>query len=296
MILQNQNIKSKDNILAYLLILPVFLYLFLIMLAPFIWAIYVSLTDKSIGDVAHFVGMQKYLETLSDPVFYRSLLNTALFTVGSVAGKVILGVIMALVLNETFKGRNLCRALLILPWTVPTVLSILTWKWLFSDVGGALNYLLTFARITHTNVLWLANPTMALLSIIMVNIWRGVPFIGISVLAGLQTIPYSLYEAAMIDGANVFDRFRYITIPHIKDVLALSTLVTTIWTLNDFEITWLLTRGGPAYATELISTYSYRVGFMNMDISKAIAVSILILPVMILLVNKVTQKTLTAQS
>jgi multiple sugar transport system permease protein len=295
MILRSQTLKSRDNILAYLLILPVFLYLFLIMLAPFIWAIYISLTDKSIGNVANFVGLQKYLETLSDPVFYRSLLNTALFTFGSVAGKVILGVIMALVLNETFKGRNLCRALLILPWTVPTVLSILTWKWLFSDVGGALNYILIFARITHSNVLWLANPTMALFSIIMVNIWRGVPFIGISVLAGLQTIPHSLYEAAMIDGANIFGRFRYITIPHIKDVLALSTLVTTIWTLNDFEITWLLTRGGPAYATELISTYSYRVGFMNMDISKAIAVSILLLPVMMLLVNKVTQKTLDTQ-
>jgi multiple sugar transport system permease protein len=263
------------------------------MLAPFVWAIWISLTDKAIGDTASFVGLTKYIEALTDPIFYRSVLNTLIFTFGSVAGKVILGVIMALVLNEAFKGRNLCRALLILPWTVPTVLAILTWKWLFSDVGGPLNYLAIISKITHSNILWLSTPRMAMFSIIIVNIWRGTPFIGISVLAGLQTIPKDLYEAAMIDGANVFERFRHITIPHIQNVLFLATLVTTIWTMNDFEIAWLLTRGGPAYATEIISTYSYRVGFMNMDISKAIAVSILLLPLMVLLVNKVTQQTLT---
>jgi multiple sugar transport system permease protein len=292
MVLKNLDRKSRDGIFAGLLILPVVAYLFLIMLAPFIWAIWISLTDKTIGAHSQFVGLTKYLETVTDPIFYKALLNTVIFTLGAVGGKVIVGVIMALVLNEAFKGRNLCRALLILPWTIPTVLAILTWKWLFSDVGGALNYLAIISNITHSNILWLATPNMAMFSVIIVNIWRGAPFIGISVLAGLQTIPKDLYEAAMIDGANVFHQFCHVTIPHIKDVLFMSTLVTTIWTMNDFEIVWLLTRGGPAYATEIISTYSYRVGFMNMDISKAIAVSILLLPFAMLLVNKVTQQTL----
>jgi multiple sugar transport system permease protein len=293
MIQENLNQKTKNSILAYVLILPVAAYLLLLMLAPFIWAVWLSMTDKSIGDIPRFIGFTKYLEALVDPLFYKSVLNTVIFTIGAVGGKVVFGVIIALVLNESFKGRNLCRALLILPWTIPTVLSILTWKWLFSDIGGVLNYLAMFARITNSNILWLASPNMAMFSIIIVNIWRGAPFIGISVLAGLQTIPKDLYEAARIDGANVFNQFRHITIPHILNVLMLATLVTTIWTMNDFQIAWLLTQGGPVNATEIISVYSYRVGFMNMDLSKAIAVSILLMPLMMLLVSKVTKQTLT---
>lgn len=284
-----------NRIFAALLTTPVVLYLILIMLAPFVWAVYTSLTGTVNARTA-FIGFQKYAEVLKDPLFYRAALNTVVFTAGSVLGKVIFGILMALLLNESFFGRTISRAMLILPWTIPTVISILTWKWLYSDVGGPLSYLAMNLKFTDKPVLWLSSGSIALFSIIIVNIWRGTPFIGISVLAGLQSIDGNLYESAVIDGANVFHRFLYITIPSIKDVIGMSTLVTTIWTLNDFEITWLLTRGGPASATELISTYSYKVGFLSMDLSKAMAICIIILPLLVILVNLVTKRTLRDQA
>ena len=130
---------------------------------------------------------------------------------------------------------------------------------------------------------------MAMLSVIIVNVWRGTPFIGISVLAGLQNISYDLYEAAELDGAGVLRRFFSITLPLVKDVVLLSTLVTTIWTLNDFEIVWLMTRGGPSNGTQLISTYSYTQGFLNMNISQSVAAALILLPLLIVFVQMVSK-------
>jgi multiple sugar transport system permease protein len=203
--------------------------------------------------------------------------------------------IMALVLNEDIKARSLFRALLILPWTIPTLISVYTWQWMYSDVGGALNYILMSLGIIKQQVGWLAVPWLAMTAVIVVNVWRGVPFLGISILAGLQTIDGSLYEAAKIDGANMFKQFWYITIPSVKNVVILASIVTTIWTLSDFEIIWLLTHGGPSNATQVISTLSYTYGFLNLYLGKAIAISIFAFPPLILLVHYITKKTLDSE-
>jgi multiple sugar transport system permease protein len=285
--------KITDGQLAWVLLSPVVIYLITVMVAPLFWAVGVSFTNKAIGMAGRFIGMQNYLELIHDPVFLRSISNTLFYTGAAVIAKVILGIVMALVLNEAIKLRGLFRALLILPWTLPSLVSIFTWQWMFSDIGGVLNYILTGIHLVNEPVGWLSDPVMAMFSVILVNTWRGMPFVGISVLAGLQTIPATLYESAIIDGANVWQRFFYITLPSVKGVVLLATLVTLIWTLNDFEIIWLLTGGGPSNATQVISTYSYVYGFRNFYLGKAIAVSVLTMPFIIMLVNWVTKKTLS---
>lgn len=146
--------------------------------------------------------------------------------------------------------------------------------------------------VIKTQLYWFSNPYLAKLTVIIVNVWKGTPFIALSVLAALQVIPNELYEAASIDGANVFRRFYHITVPGIKDALSIATLVTTIWTFNSFALVWQLTQGGPANRTQIICTYSYVVGFSNFYLGKAIAISILFLPLMLVFVNRVTKRTL----
>jgi multiple sugar transport system permease protein len=283
---------QNEGGLAFWLTAPTFGYLLLVMLVPFCWAIYISLTDKKIGTDAHFIWLGNYWELITDSLFLKALLNTIIFTVFAVIFKVVFGMIMALVLNEDIKARSFFRALLILPWTIPTLVSVYTWQWLYSDVGGALNYILLYLGIIKQQVGWLSTPLMAMISVIIVNVWRGTPFLGISVLAGLQTVDEGLYEAAKIDGANMFQQFWHITMASVKNIVILSSIITTIWTLSDFEIIWLLTRGGPANGTQVISTLSYTCGFLNLDLSKAIAISIFIFPLLILLVHYTTKKTL----
>ena len=163
---------------------------------------------------------------------------------------------------------------------------------MFSDTGGVLNAMLSGSELIDHKIAWLSTPLMAMVSIVIVNVWRGAPFIGISVLSGLQTISLDLYESATVDGAGAVAKFIYITLPSIKNVLMLATLVTTIWTFNDFEIIWLLTKGGPLNSTQVISTFSYQMGILQMNFGKAVASSIMFLPLIILLVNMVTGYTL----
>lgn len=283
----------KNRRFALALVSPAFIYLIAIMGMPLLWAVYVSLTDKTIGSEYSFVGLQNYAELLRDEVFIKSLYNTFVYAGIAVASKVFFGIIMAVLLNQTLKFRGFFRVAMILPWTITTTVSVFAWQWLYSDIGGALNQILKVLHLTSQPVGWLSTPKMAMLSVIIVNVWRGTPFIGISVLAGLQNISHDLYEAAELDGAGVLRRFFSITLPLVKDVVLLSTLVTTIWTLNDFEIVWLMTRGGPSNGTQLISTYSYTQGFLNMNISQSVAAVLILLPLLIVsvqLVSKISLK------
>lgn len=262
-----------------------------VMVFPFCWALYVSFTDKRIGVDGAFVGLRNYIELLRDPIFLMSIVRTFIFTGGSVILKLIFGIAMAVVLNEKLRCRNIFRSILLLPWTLPTVVVVLVWQWMFSDVGGVLNALLQMAGLSKP-VLWLAKPGMAMFSVILVNVWKGTPFIALSVLAGLQNISPEYYEAASIDGATVIQKFVRITLPLLRDVIFLAALMTTIWTLNNFEVIWLLTKGGPSNATNVAAVYSYITAFRNNNLSKAISISVLFLPIMIILINKITKKSL----
>jgi len=284
-----------DNKLAYLLMSPVLIYLLAVMLLPFGWALYLSFTDKTVGVPASFIGFGNYLDLLQDSMFWKAVKNTVIFTAVAVILKTVFGMIMALVLNEKIVFRNVFRVLLFLPWTIPTIVSVFTWQWIYSDVGGVLNYLLLKINAIGRPLGWLAQPDLAMLSVIVVNVWRGIPFMGIAILAGLQSVSKEMYEAAMLDGAGAVKRFFYMTLPSVKEVTVIAAVMTTIWTLNDFEIIWLLTRGGPDNGTQVLSTLSYTIGFLNMSLGKAIAIAIMTMPPLILLINYVTKRSLPSK-
>lgn len=288
----NRGVSFEKKVFPYLLIAPVVIYLLVILVAPLLYGVYMSFTNKILGSESHFIGLGNYIDLLRDKEFVQCIGNTFKYTIVTVVLKVIIGVGIALLLNSKIKFVNIARGLILIPWAVPNVVSVITWKWMYSDVGGVLNAIFRFLGLTRRGVGWLATPFMAFLSIVIVNVWRGAPFIGLSVLTGLQAVPSDIYESAKIDGANAWDRFIYITIPSISDVLMLSTLVTTIWTFNDFELIWLLTKGGPINSTQVMATYSYTTAIQKMGTGKAMAAALIFMPLMILLVNLVTSKTL----
>ena len=291
--LQNRSLRyRREERLAITLISFALIYLIVTMVVPLIWAFVVSFTDKKIGGTPQFNGLANYAEVLKGKLFWKSAYNTVVYTVSSVSLKVILGMILALILNEPLKGKNVWRALLLLPWTIPNVVATLTWRWMLSDVGGVFNHLLQSLHLIDAPVGWIATPGAAMFSVILVNVWKGMPFLALTIYAGLQTIPGDLYEAARIDGSSAFQRFLYITLPNVKSVLLLGTLVTTIWTLNNFESVWLMTGGGPVNATQLLSTLSYTFAFKFGNIGKAITVSVLSFPLILMLVRAATKHTL----
>lgn len=268
------------------------LYLTVILLIPILWGLYISFTNKMIGGDAPFAGLKNYKDLLQSADFRRSVRNTVEFTTFSILGKTVFGMIMALILNFRFRGRNLARALMIIPWTLPNIVSVLNWRWIFSNTGGVANHILKSLGLIKANLTWLGMPVLAMLAALTANIWRGTPFFGISILARLQTIPKDYYEAASIDGANAFQQFLYITLPSVLDVTLLTMLVSTIWTINEFESIWLLTGGGPSGATEVIGVYSYRTAMTNLQLGKGIAVSVLAMPVLLILIALISKRML----
>ena len=263
--------NKRDTKFAYAINAPLIIYLVCILVGPVLWGIYMSFTNKIIGGDATFIGLQNYISLLQDAEYRRSILNTLVFTAISIVGKLFFGVLMALALNVEFKGRNVVRALLMIPWTLPNIVAVLNWRWIFSSTGGIANYLLKSLHLIDKDLIWFGSAGLAMATCVIANVWRGTPFFGVSILAKLQTISKDGYEAAAIDGANIWQRFRYITLPEIKDVIMLSTLMSTIWTLNEFESIWLMTGGGPNGATETMNVFSYQTAMRSMMLGKGIA-------------------------
>ncbi len=282
----------RDTRFAYAVSAPMFVYLLIVLFLPVCWGLYISFTDKMIGGEAHFTGLSNYVKLLQNTGFHNAILNTVVYTFFSIMGKLVFGLMMALILNFEFKGRNLARALMIIPWTLPNIVAVLNWRWIFSDTGGVANFLLEKLGLIDSSLIWLGDSTLAMIAVLVANIWRGTPFFGISILARLQTIPKDYYEAAELDGAGTFRKFLYITLPSIMDVTLLTMLVSTIWTINEFESVWLLTGGGPSGATEVIGVFSYRTAMTNMQLGQAVAVSVLAMPVLLLLIGLVSRKML----
>lgn len=270
---------KKENLVPLGILFTTLLFLLMVQGYPLLWSLKVSLTDQSIGSTGNFIGFQNFTDLFSRSAFWHSMLFTLVYTGSAIICKLLLGMTMAMTLDQPLKGRALWRALLFLPWALPTLTSVLSWRWMLGDVGGIFNFLLMKLHMISRPVGWLGDIHLAQMSVILVNVWRGTPFFGISLLAALQAIPIYLYEVAIIDGANAWQRFLYITVPSIKNVILLVSLVSTIWTLGDFTIIWLMTRGGPANATHVFSTFSYITAFQNLEIAKGVSISLLIIPI-----------------
>jgi len=281
--------RNRDAITGYLFIFPALAIFIGFIAYPFTYELWLSFHEKNPGLEAKFIGLRNFLEVISDPTFHRVSINSCVYTFTAVFAKLLIGLGMALLLNQKFKARGVVRALVLIPWALPTYVSTLAWRWMYHHTLGLFNYLLLNFGIIRHPIMWLGDPKMAMASVIMVNIWRGVPFFALILLAGLQTIPTELYEAADVDGANAWQKFRYITLPYLKYIMLFVTLISTLWTFNDFEIVYLLTKGGPVNATHLFATYTYEVGFIVLKLGLAAAIPTLLMPFFLTLMVKVTQ-------
>lgn len=267
---------DHERHLGPLLVIPSILILAVFVAYPFLLGIWFSMTNKMVGHEPRFVGLANFQHLLSNTIFIQTVRNTLIYTVVTVFFKMVLGMALALLINQQFPLRNLVRAMLLLPWIIPTALSTLAWLWILNPTFGMLNWCIV--HLGGPKVNWLGDTTMAMVSIITVNIWRGVPFFGICLLAALQTIPQELHEAASIDGAGTARRFWNVTVPLLQPVLLLVALFTTIWTIADFQLVYVLTRGGPTNSTHIFGTYAYQVALDAGRLGEGAAISLYMFP------------------
>jgi multiple sugar transport system permease protein len=268
---------------AILFLLPLFGLVVSLIIYPFYRAIWLSLTDKLVGYPERFVGLKNYLYLLHDDTFREVVRNSLIFTIGSVTLKILTGLAMALVLNGILRWRNLFRGLFLLPWITSTVIIALTWRWMFDSFPGRgfFNSILMDAGLLSRPMAFMASPEGAMLAVIVANWWRGFPFFGVCYLAAMQAIPVDLYEAAAVDGASPWRRFWHVTLPGLKHVMIITVLLSFIWTINDFNIIYVMTRGGPGTATQVFATYSYEVAFNQLRWGRGVTISIFLVPVFI---------------
>jgi len=275
---------EDERWLAVALLLPTVLLLGLFIAYPFVKGVELSVTDAKVGVPGRFVGLQNFQDVWNDGIFRVAVWNTCLYTAVTTIFKLALGLWLALLLNNNFKGKAFTRAFILLPFIIPTVLSTLAWKWMFDPTFSVLNWVLYQLGIIHTRINWLGEPTLAMVSVIIVNVWRGVPFYAISLLAGLQTISPELHEAAAIDGARAWQRFRHVTWPLLLPVTLVIVLFSVIQTFADFQLVYVLTGGGPANATQLFATYAYQIGIGTGLLSQGATISLAVFPVLLLVV------------
>ncbi len=260
--------------------LPGACLLILFMAYPFFLGIWLSLTDSRIGQMGDFIGLRNFADLLTDTIFHQTARNTLIYALVTVPFKAMLGLGLAMILNNRMRFSNPVRAAVMMPWIVPTALSSLGWFMIFDPVFSPVSWLLKNLGVIKTNVNFLGAPNLAIASVCLANIWRGIPFFGITILAGLQAVPQELHEAAAIDGANVWHRFRHVTIPAIKGVVLIASLLSVIWTFADFQLIYILTKGGPANQTHIFGTYAYQIGLNATEIGMGAAIALYMFPIL----------------
>ena len=264
--------------LAFAFLLPSFFFVSLFSLYPIVESFRLSfyrliLTLPWLGQ--KLVGWENYTDLWTDPVAWQSVQTTLMFVAVTIPLELILGLGIALVMNEAFRGRGLLRALVLIPWAIPTVVSSQMWRFIFNDRYGLFNFVL-FGDDTSRYLAPLADPYFALVAIMVAEIWKTTPFAALILLAGLQTIPDDLYEAASIDGATVWQKFRYVTLPLVTPALLLALLFRTIDALRVFDLVFVMTQGGPADATNVLQFYGYKKTFAEGMIGYGSAIAVVV--------------------
>jgi multiple sugar transport system permease protein len=265
---------DSPRVLGFVLIAPAAILLLGLIAYPLVWGVWLSMTSATLGDTGAFVGLHNYAVILADPVFRGAAMFSVLYTVFAEAGKLALGLALALLLNQNFRGQRSARALMLLPWVAPTVLSALAWLWLLDPQFSAVSWLLVRLHLISRNLDFLGTPATARASLIVVNIWRGLPYFAIGYLAGLQSISKDLYEAAAIDGATGWQAFRRITWPLLAPITTILVAFSSIFTLTDFQLIWTITRGGPTDATQVFTTLAYQRAIISGQLGEGAAIAI----------------------
>lgn len=255
------DMKSKNQF-ARLLITPSVLIIFGVLVFPILYSIFISLHEIKFAPKSYdFVGLKNYINMFSDSYFKSAGMLTVLFAIITVGIQIVLGIITALVLNQDFKGRRIVRGIIILPWALPTVVNAVMWKWIFNADYGILNALMVKFNLIEEYQVWLGKPFSAFICIAIANIWKETPYVVILTIAALSNIPRQLYEAAEIDGASSCKSFWNVTFPLIKPVVLIIAITQTIWALKSFDLSYIMTSGGPAGSTEFLSLYIHKNSF-----------------------------------
>jgi multiple sugar transport system permease protein len=274
---------EQEAVFSWLMLGPAVLFLLAFVAYPFVYGIYLSLQERSVGQAGTFVGLRNFVVNAQDPVFWQIARNTIVFTAIATVFKLIGGMAMALVMNQQFRARNTVRAALLLPWIVPTVLSTIAWMWIFDPTFSVINW--SLARMGLQGPPWLGVGEWAMVAVIVANVWRGLPFFAVTLLAGLQTISQELYEAAAIDGATGRQRLLHVTLPMLKPVLLITTMFSVMFTFTDFQLVYVLTGGGPGNATHLFATYAFNIAMGAGQLGQGASIALSMFPFLLMIIG-----------
>lgn len=267
---------NRKGVFGIILLLPAFITVLFIIVYPIILTIQYSVRDFKLGFTnQEFIGAANYIKMFSDSDFWKALGFSALFTVVSTTIIILIGLGTALLLNRKFLGRAVARVMIVLPWAVPAVISSLIWIWMLDTTYGVINFFLLKLGLIHAPIAWLATRTTSIISLILVMVWKGYPFVTLTILAGLQSIPTEFYEVAKIEGGNAWQQFRMITLPAINQIIRIVIVLTGVWVFREFDTIYVLTAGGPAKATTTLGLMIYKVAFKEFDFGYASAIGIL---------------------
>jgi multiple sugar transport system permease protein len=276
--------RTREHLANYAYLVPAAVCLGGTVLFPILKAIQMSLYQNVLSRPQdyHFIGLGNYVRMIHDPIFWLTLKNSVVWVVFSVSIQFVLGFLGALLLNAEFKGRGFLRTLNLLPWIIPGVVVGLVWEYLYQPNYGPINDILRRVGLISVPIAWLSQPAFAMASVIFANIWRGIPFFTIMILAGLQAIPDEVYEAATVDGATVTQRFWNVTLPMLRPIIVVATATRIIWTFNYADLIFVMTAGGPANATQITSTYTLISAYTDLDFGYAATLSVVLLVIMLL--------------
>lgn len=273
--------RNNEERTAFLFLLPAILIIFVFIGYPFIYSFILSITNSTIGKSGEFVGLKNFIDLLDSSLFRQVLVNSLIYTFFSVITKLIVGLLVAVLIKNIFgRWSKFLKGTILLPWVVPTSLSAIAWWWMFNPEFSIFNWIIKKILPFSSGIPWLSSPHWAMFSVILVNVWRGVPFYAISFLAGLVSIDEELYEAASTEGANGIQKFFHISVPLLKPVFAVVLLFSTLMTLSEFNIIYVLTKGGPMNTTQLLSTFAMQEGIMVGNLSRGAAISLFLFPIL----------------
>ena len=273
--------RRWESLEGFVWVAPAFIYLAIFIAYPFVMSIFLSLSSARVGSPDwHYIGFTNFQRIFEDPTFWQTVRNSFIFTFGSEAIRLVIGLPLAFAMNRTFKGKRIVQGVILIPFVIPIALSSLAWKWMFDSLYSVINWMLMTLHIIDYPWQWLGEPGLAMWAVIILNVWRGFPFSAVILLAGLTAVPVEVIEAAKIDGAGPLRRFIYVVAPIVRPILFVGLLYSIVFSFTDFSAVWLLTQGGPYNTTHVFGTYAYNVGINAGDIGQGAAITLFMFPLL----------------
>ena len=278
---------TRRLMFGYTLLAPAALYVMLLVAAPFLFSLYLAVSDANVGDpIAHFIGLENFRAAWEMELFWLALRNSVIFLVVAAVLKSLLGTSLAFLLLQNFRGKKIIRGLVVIPFTLPIAISVLSWKWMYDSQFSVINWVLSRVGLigqfgTEGWPIWLGDPKLALMACIFVNVWRTFPFSAIVLLAGFTSVPAEVLDAAKVDGCSFFQRFRHVVVPMIFPILMIGFLFDTVFTLSDLSVVYLLTQGGPANSTKILPVLAYQIGIQAGNLGRGAAIALFLVPLLL---------------